>query len=174
MAYVKGDEQAFDVLFGRYSQKLSNFLRFRLGGKKRHLIEDVYQKTWLKIHSGRRSFDPLKSFSTWFYTIALNTLRDEVGSLYERTRHEEIEDKLPAHSLTSEEQYITKEQFHQVEALLKFLTENQKTALLLSDQEEMNSKEISTVMGISDASVRQLVSRARKIIRSHLLGEKKV
>jgi len=166
MAYVKGDELAFGVLFEKYSPKLNSFLRYRLAAKKKHLIEEVYQKTWLKIHAGRMSFDPSKKFSTWFYTVALNTLRDEVGSLFERSQHEEINDQSTLHSPNSEDQYITKELFKQVEALFKFLTENQKTALLLSDQEEMSSKDIADVMGISDASVRQLISRARKIIRS--------
>ncbi len=171
MAYVKGDESAFGLLFGRYSPKLNTFLHFRLGAKKRHLIEEVYQKTWLKIHSGRKSFDPSKNFSTWFYTVALNTLRDEVGSLHERSHHEEIKDHTPDQTPTSEELYITKEDFKRVEALFKYLTEDQKTALLLSDQEEMSSKEVAEVMSISDASVRQLASRARKIIRSHFLAK---
>src|SRR5665647_636214 len=80
-AYALGNERAFTALFEKYSPKLTTFLRYRLGVKKKHLIEEVYQKTWLKLHAGRLSFNAPQKFSTWFYTIALNTLKDEVGSL---------------------------------------------------------------------------------------------
>jgi RNA polymerase sigma factor (sigma-70 family) len=167
-AYAVGDEGAFSVLFGRYSLKLSAFLKFRLGGRKKHLVEDIYQKTWLKVHAGRTTFDPEQKFSTWFYTVALNTLRDEVGSLYEKSPHDEIGETIADCQPSSEEQYISKETFRQIETLFMYLTDSQKTALLLSDQEDLSSKEIAEVMKISDSSARQLVSRARKVIRSHL------
>jgi RNA polymerase sigma-70 factor (ECF subfamily) len=164
-AYRKGDERAFTILFGRYSARLTAFLRYRLGSRKKHLVEEIYQKTWLKLHAGRKSFDPDQKFSTWFYTIALNTLRDELGSRYEKTPHDEVSETLVDPQPTGEERYLSKEAFLHVEALLKFLTGPQKTALLLSDGEELSSKEIAEVMRISDASVRQLVSRARRVIR---------
>lgn len=170
--YVRGDEKAFSMLYGRYSSRLTTFLRFRLSGKKKHLVEDIYQKTWLKLHAGRKSFDPVQKFSTWFYTIALNTLRDELGSLYEKTLHNAITeifaDHLPSGEANSEELYISKESFREIEVLFEYLSDHQKTALLLSDQEQFSSKEIAEMMSISDASARQLVSRARKVIRSHL------
>jgi RNA polymerase sigma-70 factor (ECF subfamily) len=169
-AYIAGDEYAFSTLFGRYSIKLTNFLRYRLGARKKHLIEELFQKTWMKLHQGRKSFDPSQKFSTWFYAIALNSLRDEVGSNYEKTIREDISGNLADPQPNSEEKYISKELFHQIEALFEFLTDSQKTALLLSDQEELSSNEIAEIMKISDSSARQLVSRARKMIRNHFKG----
>jgi RNA polymerase sigma-70 factor (ECF subfamily) len=171
IAYVEGDEHSFAELFGRYSSKLTTFLRYRLGARKKHLIEDLYQKTWLKLHAGRKSFNPTQKFPTWFYTIALNALRDEVGSLYEKTLHEETTEAMVDQQPSIEEQYISKENFRHVETLFNHLTDSQKTALLLSDQEGFSSKEIAELMRISDASARQLVSRARKVIRTHLKNE---
>ncbi|MBS1960459.1 MAG: RNA polymerase sigma factor [Bdellovibrionales bacterium] len=165
VSYAYGNEQAFSTLFERYSSKLGSFLRYRLSQKQTHLTEEIYQKTWLKVHSARKSFDPTHRFSTWFYTIALNTLRDEVGSSYEKSVREEIDPNRSSEESNSEDRLLVKERFHQVEALLRFLSESQRTALLLADWEELESKEIAEVMKISDASARQLVSRARREIR---------
>lgn len=182
IAYAGGDEPAFNQLFLRYSGRLTAFFRFRLGAKKRHLAEELFQKTWLKVHSSRKSYDSKHTFSTWFFTIALNNLRDEVRLVRERSQHQQLFESSPDSDLdpthrpqkSTEERYIEKESFHQIEALFPLLTDNQKTALLLSDLEEMDSREIAQTMGISDVSVRQLVSRARKVLREHLQNEEKV
>ena len=178
IAYANGDEAAFSLLFQRYSERLIAFFRFRLGTRKKHLAEELYQKTWLKVHASRKSYDPKHKFSTWFFTIALNNLRDEVGLLRERFKHQELVESSPelthVPQKTTEERYIEKERFAQIETLFRFLTGDQKTALLLSDWEEMSSKEIAEAMCISDASARQLVSRARRTIRSHFKDEEKV
>jgi RNA polymerase sigma-70 factor (ECF subfamily) len=167
-AYANGDEHAFGVLFNRYSPKLNLFLRLRLALKKSHLIDEIYQKTWLKIHSARKSFDSAKSFSSWFYTIALNTLRDEVGQAAEKFVHEEINDHESGSEVNTEELYILKESTEKVYAILAQLPENQRMALLLSDREELSSREIAETMGISDAATRKLISRARKKVRDSL------
>lgn len=173
MAYVRGDEEAFLTLFNRYSPKLTLFLSVRLGKRRSHLLDELYQKTWLKIHSARKTFDPSKSFYTWFYTIALNSLRDEVGLASEKLPHTEFEEHHEAHmqNTTIEAEYILKESASRVYSLLAKLPENQRTALLLSDRDELSSKEIAEAMGFTDAAVRQLISRARKSVRASLLEE---
>ncbi len=171
-AYAKGNEEAFGMLFRRYSSKLTLFLSVRLGKKRSHLREELYQKTWLKIHSARKTFDAAKSFSTWFYTIALNTLRDEIDLAIEKLTHDEFTDDHQTHSpQTSESECILKESAERVYLLLSKLPESQRTAILLSDRDELSSKEIAETMGMSDAAVRQLISRARKNVRVLLQEE---
>ena len=91
--YVQGDEKSFHSLFVRYSPKLTLFLGVRLGKKRSHLLDELYQKTWLKVHMGRQSFDPKRNFATWFYTIAMNTLRDEVGLSSEKLQHDSYDEE---------------------------------------------------------------------------------
>ena len=170
-AYVKGDEKAFSLLFDRYSSKLKLFLKLRLGKKNNHLLEEIFQKTWMKIHSARQSFDLSKRFSPWFYTVAANTLRDEVGRSQEKLGHEELSDHEVSLEPNSEDKYIQKESADRVYSILSALPENQRIALLLSDREEFSSKEISESMGISDAAVRKLISRARSNVR-RILSER--
>ena len=168
-AYVQGDEDAFRQLFVRYSTKLIAYLRYRLGKRKDYLADEIFQKTWLKIHVGRKSFQPQYKFSSWLYTIALNTLRDEVGSASERLRSDELDDETPSNETSVEEQYVSKEKFKELQFALTQLKENQRVALLLSDEDDLSSKEIAGVMGISEVSARQLISRARREIRKHFI-----
>lgn len=172
-AYVRGDEESFRILFSRHSAKLLAYLRYRLGHRKDYLAEEIFQKTWLKIHSARKSFKPAAKFSTWLYTIALNTLRDEVGSAAERLRSDELDQETPDKSASIEEQCISKENLEELAHALSNLKDDQRVALLMSDEDEMSGREIATVMGISEASVRQLISRARKDLRMHFLEKEK-
>jgi RNA polymerase sigma-70 factor (ECF subfamily) len=66
----EGDTQAFNILLGRYRQKL---LRY---GNKFLLqpgdIEDVTQDIFLKAYQNIKSFDVSRKFSPWIYRIAHN------------------------------------------------------------------------------------------------------
>ena len=87
-------------------------------------MEELYQKTWLKVHASRNSYDPKHKFSTWLFTIALNNLRDEVGLLRERSQHQELFDSSVDPTLepqkSTEERLIEKESFSQMEKHFRF------------------------------------------------------
>lgn len=168
--YAHGDEKAFHSLFIRYSPKLNLFLNVRLGKRRGHLLEELYQKIWLKIHMSRVSFDPSRSFSPWFFSIALNTLRDEVGLSSEKLAHSEFEEShFVDEGKSVEAEYILKESADHVYTLLSALPLSQRTAVLLSDRDQLTPAEIAESMGISVVSVRQLISRGRRSVRTSLL-----
>ena len=169
----EGSDKAFKHLYARYEKRLFNFLKKRLASSKTETVNDLFQKTWLKIHASRHQFDPTKTFSAWFYTIALNTLRDHVGSAAEKLPFEELEDgtistePVPARE-DQEQRLLLKEDWARAEAALALLPGNQKEAFLLSEWEGLTSREIGEVLGISEAAVRQLLARARSKLRSIL------
>ena len=49
--YQADDEQAFNVLFARYENRLYKFFLRRLGDA--NMSDDLYQTTWLKVHRNR-------------------------------------------------------------------------------------------------------------------------
>lgn len=172
-AYALGDESAFQNLYSRSAEKLYRFLWVRLGAAQGHLAEELFQRTWLKIHQARRSYDPSKKFSTWLFTIALNSLRDAVGAAHEKLPHGEFQEELAQHSEPSgEEACIRRDLIAQIHAFLFTLPESQRTAILLSDEEGLSSQEISEIMQVSDGAVRQLIRRARQAVRGRFTEEK--
>jgi RNA polymerase sigma-70 factor, ECF subfamily len=73
-AHLAGDPDAFRALLERYRQELFHFLVRLLNS--RSAAEDVFQDTFLQIHTSAHSFDPTRRFKPWLFTIAVNKARD--------------------------------------------------------------------------------------------------
>jgi len=73
---TKREQSAFDELYIRYSKPLLNFL-FRMLNRDREKAEDMLHDLFLKIIEKPESFDNSKKFSTWFYTLASNMIKNE-------------------------------------------------------------------------------------------------
>jgi RNA polymerase sigma-70 factor (ECF subfamily) len=73
-AYVDGDRRAFRVLVDRYRDELLHFLMRFLGS--RAAAEDVFQETFLQVHTSAESFDVTRRLKPWLFTIAANKARD--------------------------------------------------------------------------------------------------
>ncbi|PIR22523.1 MAG: hypothetical protein COV44_07495 [Deltaproteobacteria bacterium CG11_big_fil_rev_8_21_14_0_20_45_16] len=169
-AYKQGDSKAFEMLFDRYEKRLKAYFQKRLSPKQFPEAEDFFQMTWLKLHNNRKSFDSSKKFAPWLYTIALNVLRDHLRSGRSKALDMPFDENLATTNgfETAETTMIGRQQFEKITEGLSILTESQKEIVLLSDWEGFGSKEISQMLGLKDATVRQQLSRARKSLQLHL------
>lgn len=168
--YKSGNSDAFSELFDRYEKRLKAYLKRRLGTYGQLYAEDIFQMTWLKIHSARKRFDSSKKFSTWLYTIALNNLRDHLRSPHIKSKHDVFDEnqKFKTEEMSAEQSLISREDFEQVSEVLQLLPEAQREIVILSDWEGFSSKEIGDILGLKDATVRQQLSRSRKFITDRL------
>jgi RNA polymerase sigma-70 factor (ECF subfamily) len=62
------DPDAFDTLVRRYEQELFGYLRRYLGNAE--LAEDVFQETFLRVHTKSGGFERGRAFRPWLYAIA--------------------------------------------------------------------------------------------------------
>ena len=171
MEYCRGSESAFLSLYNRFHGKLYGFLSLRLGQKKVHLLDELFQKTWLKVHIGRSSFDDTQKFSTWLFTIAMNNLRDEVGRASEKLPHDEVTDNLTSEVPSVEELFHRTHLLTRLKSAIWELPEMQREAILLIDSEGMPSKEAALIIGVSDAAIRQILFRGRHSLRKKFEAE---
>jgi RNA polymerase sigma-70 factor (ECF subfamily) len=72
--YAAGDAASFELLVRRHAGELYQFATRFTGSSA--LAEDVVQETLLKVHQSARSFNPVRRFRPWLYTIAANSARD--------------------------------------------------------------------------------------------------
>jgi len=159
--YQDGDMEAFNEIFGRYERKLYNFFLGRL--RNTSDCDDLYQKTFLKLHKSKHRYDPRKSFKPWFFTIAYNVLRDE----FKRPSHTKevlVGDEDPAiyddvDRATPEKTTLTKEMSMKVQQALASLPEDQRDVIRLSKFELLNYKEIGRILSRSENAVKQLAHR---------------
>jgi RNA polymerase sigma-70 factor (ECF subfamily) len=165
-AYASGNEHAFSELYNRYEPRIYGFLLNRLSLKHKDLCSDLFQKTWLSIHSSRKSFDPTKKFSSWIFTIALNALRDHLSLKAEKAEKTSLEDTLEISSDHNQEQELLAAELRRnIRAVIDQLPATQKEVVLLCELEGFSSADVATMMNLSDGAVRQLLFRARGTIK---------
>src|SRR5437588_200920 len=76
-----GDEEAFRLIFERYSRPLLGFIFDMVGD--RHTAEDLAQETFVRAFRGLATLRDESKLSTWLFSIAKNVARE---SLRERRR----------------------------------------------------------------------------------------
>lgn len=168
-AYGSGDAMAFQLLYARYEDRLLGFFRRRLSSRQQSIAPDLFQATWLKVHQARTKFDRAHKFTSWFFTIALNTLRDFVGEARHRFEAE-LSNEVLSHTASSTSEELTHDLKH-LELLLDRLPSLQREVILLSDWEEFSSKEIAALYRTSDGNIRQIISRTRKQLKAWMEGD---
>jgi len=81
---ARGEEAAYRELVERVEKPLINFLLRYVG--ERHVAEDLFQETFVRVVRSIGEFQPDASLSTWIYTIARNLALDHLKA---RRRHRE-------------------------------------------------------------------------------------
>lgn len=153
--YQQGDESAFRELYRRHSPKVYGYLIQRL--QERAAVDDVFQATFLKFHQSRRQYNPSFPFIPWIFTICRSVMIDAV-----RKKTKAIEDLDPksieqAQALDSQTGVSLPD--------LSTLSESQRQAITLRYAHDFSFEEISRQLETSPANVRQLISRALKVLR---------
>ncbi|MFZ4592081.1 MAG: RNA polymerase sigma factor, partial [Ignavibacteria bacterium] len=73
LMFQSDDVEAFNEIVFRYKNKVVNFL-YRYTGD-RDEAEDLAQDTFVKVFRSKHLYKEIAKFSTWFYTIAVNTAK---------------------------------------------------------------------------------------------------
>lgn len=162
LAYAKGSEEAFQILYGRHSSKVYGFLAGKL--KDRSLTDDAFQATFMKIHSSRGQYDPALPFAPWLFTVSRTAMLDTLRVRKKSTR---LEDLNPVEV----ENAIAEAPKEAVSVPgLQALPAAQRQALEMRYLHEFSFDEIATRLDTSSENSRQLVSRAVKKLRKILQG----
>ena len=166
----KGDVEAFDLIYEKYSGKLYAFgLKYL---KSTAEAEELVQSVFLKLWENYKILKKELSFKSYLFTIAYNDIcklfrkrnyRQKFidDSLYENSQFSsEIEEGIDYHSV-----------LEQVEQIVNKLPEKQKTIFLKSRKEGKSTKEIAEEVGLSPGTVDNYISESLKFIRRRLQNE---
>ena len=85
-----GSQTDLSRLFNHYGQDVYHYL---VSLSNREIAQDVSQKTWLKVIEKKHLYQEQSSLKAWLFTIATNTLRDEIrlSSRLVSTEHEQFD-----------------------------------------------------------------------------------
>jgi len=164
---IAGEADAIEALYRAYRKPIFGFL-VRLA-KDRHVAEDLFQNTWLKVS---RSIERLREdteLKAWIFTVARNEFRSyRRWQLIDLSRiflfHREREEPECDPRAESDERIVLDE----IERGLATLGAADREVLLLVCVEGMQPQQAATVLAISHAALRQRLGRARSRLKAAL------
>jgi len=169
-AWLAGDDSAFEVLVERHGASVRRFLEFYLGDVT--AAEDAWSTTFLKVIRARTSYTPGGNFKGWLITIARRAALDVRRSksrwfrLLTHTRQQkgEIHQVPPS----TEGLLVTAEQSDRVRRALRVLSEEHRTIVLMTYQQDLTSVEIAEVLDLDPQQVRSRLTYARRLLKGEL------
>lgn len=160
----KSRPDCFKRLFDAYSQPL---FRFSLGYlKSEEEAEDVVQEVFLKIWKKRQEIDTSKSFNSYIFTIALNSIRRHFNEL--AVQHSLKHDILT--SVYDDDNYVDEyadyeELLEKLELAIEKMPVRRKEIFLRKKIDCKSLKEISEEYHISIKTVEYHITEAMKFLR---------
>ncbi len=134
--------------------------------------EDVAQDAMLQLIDRLAAFDPSRRFTTWRNTVAANLCRDRLRRRATRRRAEESAAVTDLDLLPDPHDVAAAAEVHTIlrESLAK-LTDREREVFVLRDLEGAESPDVAEVLGITEGTVRSLLSLARRRLRT-ILGHR--
>jgi RNA polymerase sigma-70 factor (family 1) len=166
----KGDVEAFDLIYIKYSKPLYFFGLKYLRSKDE--AEELVQSVFLKIWENHKILDKEASFKSYLFTIAYNAI---CNLFRKRNYHQKfISDTIaenPQSSFEITDSIDYKSILNQVQEIVDKLPERQKTIFLKSREEGKSSKEIAEELNLSPGTIDNYISESIKFIRARMKNE---
>jgi RNA polymerase sigma-70 factor (ECF subfamily) len=169
---TKSEQSAFDELYVRYSKPLLNFF-FRMLNRDREKAEDMLHDLFLKIIEKPESFDNTKKFSTWFYTLASNMIKNEYRKLQVRNDFANLAITENYNPIELNGESIDKDIFtSRLATELNKIDVDTKTMFNLRYLEEMPIKEIAAIFDCPEGTVKSRLFYLTKNLSTRLAAFK--
>ena len=163
-----GDRAAFDIVYDEFNARLFNFLARLMRDRDR--AEDLLEETWLRLvaNAGRLQAD--SHLGPWLFTVARNLYVSHCRSrMLEEASVGDGIGLWPAAPVTSPfEETAASELEERLEAALASLPPLYREVLLLIAIEGLEPSEAAEICGVSAATMRQRLKRARDLMARRL------
>ena len=170
-------ENSFQTLYNQY-----HILVFNVALNYLQNIEDaeeITQDVFIQVHASIEKFNERSSLKTWIYRITINKSLDFIKHKNSKKRFFIFGNKSQ-----NENDYLNASHFEHPGILLENkekaevlygvineLSENQKTAFILSKIDGLSNPEISEIMQLSISSVESLIFRAKSTLKEKLANK---
>jgi RNA polymerase sigma-70 factor (ECF subfamily) len=172
-----GDESAFGFLVQKYRRPMVGFM-FRFCHNPA-AAEELAQEVFLRVYRSRTGYEPSAKFTTWLYRIATNLAVNHARD----TRHERPENTvrldeqdeetgttpdLADETPGAEARILKRERLAAIRSRVNALPERQRVAVIMHKYQEMDYREIATVLKLSESATKSLLFRAYETLREQL------
>lgn len=165
----QGDERAFDLFMGQWSQRLYHYAMSMLGSKEN--VEEVLSDVFLQVWKSRKELIKIKYMEQWLRRItfckSMSKLRSDSGTP-KFVSIDDIETFTIPSIETTDESILSREQQEAVSKALEALPPKCKHVFFLAKLERMPYKQIAAVLDISLSTVNYHVAFAMDQLRKKL------
>ncbi|MBI5713381.1 MAG: sigma-70 family RNA polymerase sigma factor, partial [Chloroflexi bacterium] len=168
-----GDAQAFTQLVELYQTPIYN-LCYRMLGEARE-AEDAAQETFLRAYAQLYRYQLGRSFKTWLFAIASHHCIDHLRK--RRLLWLSLDEPLEPHPALNEptpgpeDSSLRREQTQLVETMLKKLSPEDRSAVILRYWNDLSYEEIADATNSSVSAVKSRLHRARASLATLLKNE---
>ena len=167
---LEGDDTAFSTLVKKYQRSVHALAWRKIGDF--HIAEDITQDTFLKAYQKLSTLKEPQSFASWLYVITANQCKawlrkkQSWAQSLENTSSAQLEKATYSGYIIEENERVTEEtQREVVKKLLAKLQESDRTVITLHYLGGMTYEEISNFLGVSEATIRNRLYRARRRLK---------
>lgn len=178
-AYLKGNEQALEMLVTRYRDKLVNYINNLV--HDRDVAVDLAQEAFIRVYRNADRYQGQYQFSTWLYRIATNLAIDEmrrrerkgrfffynVMSLFQK---DEKVYPLPDARQCPEKALHQKEKVRVLQVAIDSLPAKYRLPFVLKEIQDLSYQETGQVLSLSLGTVKSRIHRAKMLLREKLVG----
>ena len=168
-----GDAAAWEEIVQRYHRRIYNIC-YRFAGSRGD-AQDLTQDVFIKMYKTLNTYDVERgAFLTWVTTITRNLLVDH----FRKSKHDRLTDSLDAAPSEHEDamplsdriqdkrmppdaRVQSRETGEAVHSALQKLSPELREAVILRDLQDMDYKEIATVLRVPEGTVKSRINRGR-------------
>ena len=156
LSYVRGNNQAFDLLLSRNQSKLFSYILFVV--HEQDLANDIFQETFVKVITKLQEGRYIDSgkFSAWIMRIAHNVImdwyRDNRAKNIVETSDDNDLSNFTGNDMTDfniEDRYVNEQVLRDVKKMMNLLPPTQREIVFMRFYQEMSFKEIAETTGVS-------------------------
>jgi RNA polymerase sigma factor (sigma-70 family) len=157
-----GDERAFEAIFKRHHAPLLSYCRHMLCTQDE--AEDALQQAFIKAHRALLDGTTPRELRPWLYAIARNCCLTAIAARRPTAPLEaSLEERTPSLQGLSEEVH-QREDLRELLAGIGRLPEDQRSALLLAELDDLDHRAIATIVGCEVSKVKALIYQARSAL----------
>ena len=166
----QGDQEAFRLIFERYSRPLISFVYDQVGD--RELAEELTQETFVRAYRSLHALREETKLSTWLFGIAKNVAREALRARQRTSQHVDLDDKLVLNlsdrGPVPVKQLLNKELNEVIQSSLALLDDDKRLVFTLKVFQQCSYEEIAEITGFSIPKLKTDLHRARTEMRKRV------
>lgn len=147
---AEGCDASFAQLYDRYGARMHRYF-YRMLGQDAAVADDFTQELFMKIIEKKALYDPDRRFSTWFYTVAGNLVKNEYRRRSRRQGPPPGQEGFSENFAANLDQELFEKQ---LAVALDQLDEVQRECFVLRYQEDLSLREIADIQDCPEGTVK--------------------